>query len=140
MSNTPTPRGLLLGAVGGLIGGVVGYYLFGWVLGWGFYAMMIPGAAIGMGVGRCSGERSVVYGILAAIAGLGLGVFTEWSFRPFRIDPSLSYFVSNLHKLTPISQLMIVLGAVFAYWLGQGRERYVRTRPESESTEDAAES
>jgi hypothetical protein len=64
MSSSVSPRGLFFGALGGLIGGAVGYFIFDWLIGWGFYGMMIPGAAVGLGVGWCSGERSAVYGVL----------------------------------------------------------------------------
>jgi len=134
MSSSVSPRGLLLGALGGLIGGVAGYFLFGWTWHWGFYGIMIPGVAVGLGVGWCSGDRSNVYGILAAVAGLGLGLFTEWSYRPFKVDESLRFFLTNLHRLTPVTLIMIGLGTVFAYWFGQGRERFVRRHPDSDTT------
>lgn len=137
MSNSVSPRGLLFGALGGLIGGAAGYFIFDWIWNWGFYGLIIPGAAVGLGVGLCSGGRSPVYGILAAIAGLGLGIFTEWSFRPFNADGSLQFFLANLHKLSPVTLLMIGLGTVFAWWFGQGRERYVRRTSETGTPEDA---
>lgn len=134
MSSPVSPRGWLLGALGGLIGGAAGYFLFGWIWGWGFYGIMIPGAAIGLGVGWCSGEHSTALGVLATVAGLGLGLFTEWSFRPFIADASLAFFLANLHRLSPVTMIMLGLGAFFAYWFGQGRERFVRHQPRSGTT------
>jgi hypothetical protein len=134
MSTTTSPRSLFLGALGGLIGGVAGYFIVGWLLRWGFYGMMIPGAALGLGVGWCSGERSAVLGVLAGVAALGLGLYTEWHYFPFKAEPSFSFFLKNVHNLTPVSQIMIVLGAICAYWFGQGRERFVRRPSESDGT------
>jgi hypothetical protein len=39
---------LLRGLVGAVVGGVTGYYAFGWALSQGYYAMVVPGALLGL--------------------------------------------------------------------------------------------
>ena len=64
---------------------------FQWIYDHGFYGMMIPGALLGLGCGLLAQHASQIRGVLCALAGLGLGLFTEWRFRPFMADeqPSL---------------------------------------------------
>ncbi len=109
----------LLGLIGAVAGAVLGYYTFQWIYDHGFYGMMIPGAFVGLGCGLLSQHPSQVRGVLCAVAGLALGLFTEWKFRPFLADKTLTYFLKNLAELTPVTLLMIAAGAFFAYWLGR---------------------
>jgi hypothetical protein len=111
----------LKGILGAAVGGVVGYYAFGWVLSQGFYAMVIPGAALGYGFGLLSRDRSTVYGIVCAILAVGLGLFTEWKFFPFIKDGSFNYFITHIHELIPVTLIMIALGGLCGYWFGIGR-------------------
>ncbi len=111
--------GHLLSLVGAVAGGVLGYYTFGWIYHHGFYGMMIPGALLGLGCGLVAPGPSQVRGILCAVAGLALGLFTEWSYRPFNADSGLGYFLRNIPSLTPLALGMIPAGAFFAYWLGK---------------------
>ena len=48
-----------------------------------------------------------------------LGLYTEWKFAPFKADSSFAYLVSHAAELKPLTQIMIVAGAFFAYWLGK---------------------
>ena len=112
---------LLLGLVGAAIGGVVGYLLFGWIASQGFYALIIPGAALGFGFALGARRHRVGYGVLCAILALGLGLFSEWRNFPFNADESLGYFLTHLHQLKPMTWIMILIGCVFAFSLGQGR-------------------
>ena len=108
-----------LGLIGAVAGGTVGYYTFEWIVDQGFYGLMIPGALLGLGCGLLSRERSQIRGVACAAAALVLGLYTEWKFFPFRADNSFAYLVSHVAELKPITQVMIVLGAIFAYWLGK---------------------
>lgn len=112
---------LIRGLFGAAAGGIVGYYAFAWVLSQGFYAMILPGAAVGFGFGVSSRERSAAFGFTSAILALGLGVFMEWRFFPFVKDDSFSYFISHIHKVKSISLVMIALGCFFAFRLGTGK-------------------
>ena len=109
----------ILAAIGGAVGGFVGYHAFFWVADQGYYGMMIPGGLLGLGCGLLARHRSQARGAVAGLAGLCLGVFTEWKFAPFNADGGFTYMVTHIHDVIPIHLIMIVLGAVFAYWLGK---------------------
>jgi hypothetical protein len=119
------PRGevlvILRGALGGAVGGVLGFFVFKWLAQQGLYGMMIPGAMIGLGSAVAARGRSLLLGLLCAVAAVLLSVFAEWAVFPFRKDPSFGFFVAHVHDLPPLKLAMMALGAAFAFWLGQGR-------------------
>jgi len=119
-SNT-IARGLL----GAVIGGGLGYLAFFWIVRQGFYALIIPGALLGYLAGLFAGGRSMTLAVICGIAGLGLGVFTEWRFRPWIADESLLYFLTHIHQLQPITLIMIALGTFFSYRLALGYHSHV---------------
>ena len=108
-------KSIVLALVGALIGGALGHFLFGWALKQGFYAMILPGALLGFGasLARC---RHLAIPILCGVLGLVLSVITEWRFRPFVKDGSLSYFISNLGGLPSLALVMMAVGTLFAFW------------------------
>ena len=108
----------LLAAVGGVVGGIAGYYLVFWLTDQGFYGMMIPGALLGLGSGLLARHPAKARGIVCGLAGLALGLYTEWKFEPIG-DKSLVFLVAHLADKAPITRLMIVFGAGFAFWLGK---------------------
>jgi hypothetical protein len=112
---------LLRGLAGAAIGGAIGYFLFRWLARNGFYGIMVPGALLGLGAGLTAGGRSQPLAILCALAALGLAIFAEWSAFPFVKDGSFSFFLAHVHQLPPIKLIMMGLGALCAYWFGQGR-------------------
>ena len=114
---------ILRGIAGGIFGGAIGFFVFQWLARQGMYGRMIPGALIGLGAGLAARGRSVALGVLCAIAAIALSIFAEWAVRPFLIDKSFSFFVTHLHQWSAMTMIMMGLGAVFAYWLGQGREQ-----------------
>jgi hypothetical protein len=117
---------LLRGLVGMAVGGALGYYAFSWAYMQGFYALSLPGALLGLGGGFASGRRSPVLAGIAALSAAVLGLYTEFHFRPFTVDGSLGYFLTHLHQLSTVTQVMLVLGVVFAAWFALGRERVTR--------------
>ncbi len=123
--NTDSPKNLWIaatrGLVGGLIGGFVGYLAYAWLLTQGFYSVILPGALLGLGFGLAAQYRSVAFGIVCAFCGLILGYFCEWKEFPFVADDSFAYFLTHVYQLKPVTQIMIVLGAVMAFWFGRGR-------------------
>jgi hypothetical protein len=138
------PRYLIsnaMGLVGASIGGVLGFYTFGWLFGQGFYGLMVPGALLGLGCSLLAQHQSTTRGILCGLAALGLGLYTEWRFRPFNADESLKYFLTHLTALSSVTLLMIVVGAVIAYWVGgdagfrgrSDRRAFIRKAPDPES-------
>ncbi len=116
------PANWLLGLVGAVGGGVLGYFAFRFMASQGFYAMILPGALLGLGCGWLSGGKSNALGALCAFLALTLGIFLEWQFAPFAADDSLPFFLAHLHELTTTTLAMIGLGAFFGYWFGKGRE------------------
>lgn len=110
-----------LGVVGAVAGACLGYLLFRVLARQGFYAIVLPGALTGMGCGSLSGRRSIALGIGSAILGILAGILTEWRFAPFIQGRSLAFFMSHLHQLRQITQILILLGGAAAYWFGQGR-------------------
>jgi hypothetical protein len=110
-----------LGLTGALLGGVVGYYIYIWL--WrneGVYALVLPGAMIGIGCELLALDRSRFRGMLCAVAAVVVGLFCEWRIWPFKADESFLYLVTHAHQLKLLTQIMIVLGALVAYWCGQG--------------------
>lgn len=122
--NTPhTSRDRLFGIIGAVVGGVVGYFAFLWIVRQGFYALIIPGTCLGLGAGLAVRRRIVPLAMGCGVAGLLLGIVTEWRFAPFKADDSFVFFVAHLHDLKPLTLIMIVLGGFFAYRLALGFHR-----------------
>ncbi len=116
---------------GALVGGVIGFFAFFWIADQGFYAMILPGGLIGIGAGLVR-NRSLGLAIGCGVAAVALGLFTEWKYMPFRDDKSLGYFLAHVHKLTPLTLLMIAVGGVLGFW-GPFREwqREANLKPKS---------
>ena len=114
---------VILPIVGGLIGATIGYYLFFWISRQGFYAMIAPGALMGLGCGLLARDRSIFRGIICGIVGLLLGAFTEWKWYPFvdnnRNDLGYLYMITHLQDLAGIKPVMMFVGAAIAFWLGK---------------------
>jgi hypothetical protein len=112
------------GLCGALIGGAVGYLAFFWIARQGFYALVVPGALLGLVAGYFARHRSQTLGIICGVAGLLLGLVIQWQFAPFVRDGSLLYFVTHLHHLRSFTWLMLILGTYCSYRfaLGSGNE------------------
>lgn len=108
---------------GAVIGGVLGHFLFLWIVQQGLYAMVLPGAALGLGAGALAKTRSRICGIICGVLAIALGIVTEWRVFPFARDESFTFFITHVHGLPRIKLIMIGLGALFAFWFGQGRDR-----------------
>jgi len=113
-------KAVLLTFAGAAAGGALGYLAFSWVLGQGFYALVLPGALLGLGAGLAP-NRSVAVAVVCGLAALAIGVVTEYHFRPFIADERFSYFVAHLHDLTPVTLLMIAAGGVIGFWVPYGK-------------------
>jgi hypothetical protein len=108
-----------LGVIGGIVGGVFGFVLFFWIIRQGFYALVLPGASVGLGCGLLARHRSPIRGIACAIAALVLGLYTEWKYMAFVADDGFGYLVTHFYQLRPITLIMIGLGTALAYYLGK---------------------
>jgi len=112
----------LAGIVGAIVGSAVGYFAFFVLARQGFYAMVLPGALLGLGCGFLSGFQSNALGTICGLLAVLLGLFTEWRFAPFTDDGSFAYFSTHAHDLNPVTLVMIAVGGLFAFWFGKGRE------------------
>jgi hypothetical protein len=127
---------IILEFIGAAIGGALGYYIFLWLIHQGFYGLMIPGALLGLGCSLLSNHRSQIRGALCGVAGLVLGIYSEWHFEWFQRDESFAYLATHIHQKGPVTLLMLAVGAFFAYWLGKDAglrrfsgQRSAATRP-----------
>lgn len=111
---------MLWGLLGAVIGGAVGFFAFFWIARQGFYALILPPGLMGFTAGIFARSRSTPLALVCGVAGLALGLFTEWRFAPFVADNSLAYFITHVHELKPITLLMLALGAFISYRLALG--------------------
>ena len=112
---------IIRGLVGMSIGGVLGIFAFGWAITQGFYAIILPGVLAGLGCRILTPRRLLVYSIICACVSLIFGLYAEWSYFPFSKDNSLTYFVTHIHQLKPITLILIALGAFFGFWTADRR-------------------
>jgi len=115
---------MLLGAVAGGLGG---YWGFLWIARQGFYALVLPGALVGIGASFFP-TRSTPLCLACGFLALVLGVLAEWKLAPFIKDGSLGYFVAHLHQLQPITLIMIAAGALIGFWVPFSRRPAVVDR------------
>ena len=112
----------MLGLLGAAAGGALGDFTFQYLTHEGFYGLLLPGAALGLGCGALSGGKSNGLAIVCGIAAMFLGILTEWRFFPFVRDESLGYFVAHLQDLRTWTWVSIAAGAFCGFWFGRGRE------------------
>ena len=119
-------KGEILVLLGAAVGGVLGYVLFFAIARRGFYGLAVPGGLLGFGAGLFKTKaRSIA--IVCGLAALALGLFTEWRFAPFMADESLGYFVLHLHKLRPLTLIMIAVGALIGFWVPFRRGQEIKS-------------
>ena len=123
MGETSKIVGFIRGLVGAVLGGVLGYYVYVWMLQRGFYALIVPGTLLGLGFGLFSRQKSILCGIACGLFGVALGIFSEWRFFPFIEDNGFLYFLTHLYQLPAATITLILLGGLFAFWFGIGRDR-----------------
>jgi hypothetical protein len=108
--------------LGAAVGGALGYFAFFWIARQGFYALVLPPGLLGLTAGFFARCRSTPLALICAVAGLALGLFTEWRFAPFIADRSLLYFLTHIHALKLITLLMLALGVFLSYRFALGRD------------------
>jgi hypothetical protein len=117
--NVQNPRiKFVLAVACALGGGLVGHFLFIWMARQGFYALLLPGALVGIGAGMVLKERSVALMVICGVMGLAFGTFSEWRLRP---DITFGYFVRHLPDLLPLTKLMLALSAICGAYFARGR-------------------
>lgn len=125
-----------LGLIGAAVGGALGYFLFLWALTRGFYALILPGALLGLGCNVLARHRSLARGIVCAVAGFVLTLHADWRFEKFPDDASFGYFATHFYRLEAMTLAMLALGTLFAFWWGRdyhnwggGREKPTAVEP-----------
>ncbi|MCH8839609.1 MAG: hypothetical protein IH831_02840, partial [Planctomycetes bacterium] len=108
----------LLGIVGGIVGGALGYLAFFLMARQGVYAIVLPGALLGLGCRFLSGFKSYALGVASGLLALLLGFFAEWRFAPFIADGSFAYFITHALNLKTMTLVMIAIGSFFGFWFG----------------------
>ncbi|OHB67461.1 MAG: hypothetical protein A2Y76_14650 [Planctomycetes bacterium RBG_13_60_9] len=104
---------VLLGAA---VGGLVGYVVFFALARQGLYGLALPGGLLGLGAGIFK-TRSKAVPVACGLLALALALFTEWRYEPFVADASLGYFVSHVHRLQPMTLIMIAAGTLIGFWV-----------------------
>jgi membrane protein DedA with SNARE-associated domain len=123
MHDSRQPKTIALGLLGAAIGGTVGYFAFFWIASQGFYAIILPPVLLGLTAGYFARCRSMPLAIVCSVAGLALGLYTEWRFAPFVKDDSLSFFLTHVHEKQPVKLLMLALGVFMCYRFALGVDR-----------------
>lgn len=119
--NVPSQqRTIVLGLLGAVAGGCLGFVAFVWIAQQGFYALLLPPVLLGLGAGLCVRRRSNFLAAVCGVAGLALGLFSEWRIAPFVDDGSFVYFITHVYLLRPITMIMLVLGTFISYRLALG--------------------
>jgi len=121
---------VLLGAAAG---GLVGYLLFFAIACQGLYGLALPGGLLGLGAGVFK-TRSKVVPVACGLLALALGLFAEWRYPPFAADAGLGYFVSHVHRLRPVTLIMIAVGTLIGFWVPFRRGQEARNAQPSDET------
>jgi hypothetical protein len=101
---------------GAVVGGVIGYFGFLWLVRQGMYGIILPGGLAGIGAGFFR-SRSYAIPAVCGIFALALGIFSEWKFAPFVANDSLSFFMTHIQDLKPITLIMIGIGGAIGFWV-----------------------
>ena len=78
-----------------------------------FYGLILPTVPAGIGLRVIA--REVVpshWRRFVELPGWRLGLFTEWSFAPFKVDSSLGYFLTHLNRLRPFTLVSLLIGTI----------------------------
>lgn len=104
----------MLVITGAVLGGLLGYAVFFWLISYGLYALILPGALVGLGASLFS-NRSLGLAVGCGVLALALGIVTEWRSAPFVKDRSLGFFLTHLQELSPVTLVMIGVGGIIGF-------------------------
>jgi L-aminopeptidase/D-esterase-like protein len=111
------------GFCGGAVGGGLGYLAFRWMLTQGYYALVLPGALIGMGAGLGSGRRMLSLGLLSAVGALVVGVVADWNSLIAPAPTFLGHVATLLDANRRTPAILILVGVAISFYFGIGRDR-----------------
>lgn len=103
-----------LALIFGALGGIAGYFAFFWIVTQGFYALVLPGALVGLAASHFK-SRSIVVCVACGLMALAFGLCAQWKFSPLRGESFLHY-LTQIHRLGSISIIMIAAGTVMGFW------------------------
>ena len=114
----------VLGIVGAVVGALIGGVLFHLALRWGIYMLALPGAVIGLTSGSLSKIRSIPLAVFCACLAACLAIYLQWRYFDFpNGEDTILYLLQNALNLPFQTQLMFVIGVLFAFWFGLGRQK-----------------
>jgi len=115
----------LLGLAGAVAGGIAGFFIFYGLCTLGRYALVVPGAVLGLAAGALLKGRMPLFGVLCALLALLLGFFCHWWMRipSDGEEPGFFYLLTHANHISAVFLVMIALGALCAFWFGQGGYR-----------------
>lgn len=105
-----------LACVGAIVGIVLGVIIVHLAWRVGIYALIVVGLMAGIGARLAARRGDLIVASMAGALGLIGGVWTEWSFWPFRQDDSLAYFLQHITSVMPFHLLVILVGAAVAFF------------------------
>ena len=111
-----------MGLVGAALGATASWFIYNWAYSQGFYALALPGAAVGLGFSALSRRVMTAGAIFCAVAAFFLMAACEWNHSPFATDDSFTYFLTHVHQVdSQMTLVMMGLGVLMAFWFGRGR-------------------
>lgn len=121
-SQTSVGTSWALGVIGALLGGAAGWFIYGWLFSQGYYALALPGAAVGLGFSALARRPMIAGGAFCAVVAFFLMAACEWKDSAFLADDSYLYFLTHIHEVdSPATLGFMALGVAFAFWFGKGR-------------------
>ncbi len=123
-ANDSANRPLWFGAIGAVAGAIAGYVLFFLTLKYAsLYALVLPGALIGLG--RLFGTRtvSIPLGIACGLGALVLSLSIEYQVTPGAAEEGIADFLRHVHERPFRNVASIIAGPGMALWFGIGRKR-----------------
>ena len=118
-SKSLTPAVLIKALSGSVAGVIIGVAGFTFLLKYGLYAIVLPGAAVGLGTGLMSRRASWTFAIYSGVVGAVLCLLLHWKY--FRAGTAFSEFLGDLGNLPTDIKLRMAAGVVAAVWFGRGR-------------------
>ena len=120
MNNFPV-KNLILGLIGGVVGGVLGGFICELLSNNGFYAVALPGAAVGFGFAMMAKKRHIAFAVICGILGLLAGLLTQW--LVYSNNETFLSLLFELKDYSIVTFIMLGLGAVCGFSIGHGRDR-----------------
>ena len=98
------------------LGAYAGYLGFMLLAEQGFYALVLPGGLAGLAAG-IPRSRSIAVAVICGLVATIAGLLTEHQFAPFMADRSLTFFLTHLSDLQPVTMGLVALGGLIGFWV-----------------------